>query len=88
MVNLFSPSSANSSTTVKDGQTISAKEGHSFLGQCDLTAYNFLQLAAGIDPGSFPVTGNQTALMLPNFSHKSILLESGKTDRYAAAPDN
>ncbi|VGO16698.1 hypothetical protein PDESU_05289 [Pontiella desulfatans] len=88
MVNLFSPSSAHSETTVKDGLTVSAKEGQSFLGQCDLTAYNFLLLAAGIEPGSFPVAGNQTALMLPKFSHKSILLEPGKADGYAATPDN
>ncbi|MEA2068759.1 MAG: hypothetical protein U9P12_06125 [Verrucomicrobiota bacterium] len=88
MVNLFSPSSAHSTTTVKDGLTVSAREGQSFLGQCDLTAYNFLQLAAGIDPGSFPVAGDQTALMLPKFSHKSILLESGKANGYAAEPDN
>jgi hypothetical protein len=46
MVNLFSASSAHSTTTVKDGQTVSAKEGESFHGQCDLTAYGFLQLAA------------------------------------------
>ncbi|MEE9369465.1 MAG: hypothetical protein V3V05_11485 [Pontiella sp.] len=88
MVNLFSPSSANSDTTVEDGQTVSAKEGHSFHGQCDLTAYNFLQLAAGIDPGSFPVAGEQTALMLPKFSHKSILLEPGTANGYTATPDN
>jgi hypothetical protein len=88
MVNLFSPSSAQSSTTVKDGLTVSSKEGQSFLGQCDLTAYNFLQLAAGIDPGSFPVAGDQTALMLPKFSHKRILLESGTANDYAATPDN
>ena len=88
MVNLFSPSSAQSETTVKDGLTVSSKEGQSFLGQCDLTAYSFLQLAAGIDPGSFPVAGDQTALMLPKFSHKNILLESGTADGYVAEPDN
>jgi hypothetical protein len=88
MVNLFSPSSAQAATTVKDGRTVSAKEGHSFSGQCDLTAYNFLQLAAGIEPGSFPVQGNQTALLLPKFSHKSIMLESGVANGYMARPDN
>jgi len=87
-INLFSPASANSETAVKDGQTISAKEGHSFDGQCDLTAYSFLQLAAGIEPGSFPVAGQQTALMLPKFSHKQILLEPGTPNGYAATPDN
>lgn len=79
LVNLFSPSSAQAATTVKDGETVSAKEGQSFHGQSDLTAYHFLQLAAGIEPGSFPVEGNQTALMLPKFSHKNILLEPGHT---------
>lgn len=88
MVNLFSPSSAQSSTIVKDGLTVSAKAGQSFLGQCDLTAFNFLQLAAGIDPGSFPVAGDNTALMLPKFSHKSILLESGVANGYYAKADN
>ncbi|VGO22786.1 hypothetical protein [Pontiella sulfatireligans] len=88
MVNLFSPSSAHSTTTVKDGQTVSSKAGQSFLGQCDLTAYNFLQLASGIEPGAFPVAGNPTALMLPKFSHKSIQLESNATGGYTASPDN
>lgn len=84
LVNLFSPSSAHAATTVKDGETISAKEGQSFHGQSDLTAYHFLQLAAGIEPGSFPVDGNQTALMLPKFSHKNIMLEPG----HAVEPEN
>ena len=88
MVNLFSPSSAHAATTVKDGETISSKEGQSFHGQCDLTAYSFLQLAAGIDPGSFPVAGDQTALMLPKFSHKNILLESESSGDYIAEPNN
>lgn len=88
MVNLFSPSSANSQTEVKDGQTVAAHEGQSFHGQADLTAYNFLQLAAGIEPGSFPVNGDQTALLLPKFSHKDILLERGVENGYAAEPDN
>lgn len=88
MVNLFSPSSANSQTEVKDGQTVSSKEGQSFHGQVDLTAYNFLQLAAGIEPGSFPVDGNQTALLLPKFSHKDILLEGGVKNGYVAQPNS
>lgn len=88
MVNLFSPSSAYSATTVKDGQTVSTKAGVSFHGQCDLTAYTFLQLAAGIEPGSFKVEGEATALMLPKFSHKSILLEPDAPSGYAAQPDN
>lgn len=87
-VNLFSPASANSATAVKDGQTVSAKEGHFFDGQCDLTAYGFLQLASGIAPGSYPIDGEQTALMLPKFSHKKILMEPGMTKGYAAEPDN
>jgi hypothetical protein len=88
LVNLFSPSSALAATTVEDGQTVSAKEGHSFHGQSDLTAYHFLQLAAGIEPGSFPVEGNQTALMLPKFSHKKIMLEPGSPTGYTAEPEN
>ncbi len=88
MINLFSPSSAYSTTSVKDGQTVTAKEGQTFDGQCDLTAYNFLQLAAGIEPGSFPVAGEQTALMLPKFSHKGILVEPELSGGYTAEPDN
>lgn len=88
MVNLFSPDTAHSSTIVKDGITVSAKEGQSFKGQCDLTAYNFLQLAAGIDPGAFPVNGDQTALLLPKFSHKSIMLEAGSSGGYTVESDN
>ncbi|QBG49084.1 hypothetical protein EGM51_17390 [Verrucomicrobia bacterium S94] len=88
MVNLFSPSSAQAVTTVENGRTVSAKEGQSFLGQADLSAYNFLQLAAGIDPGSFLVDGQRTSLLLPKFSHKDILLETGVKNGYIAKPDN
>jgi len=88
MVNLFSPASAHSATSVQDGRTVSAREGQAFDGQCDLTAYNFLQLAAGIDPGSFTVNDSPTALMLPKFSHKGILIEPGQENGYVAEPDN
>ena len=88
MVNLFSPSSAYSTTDVEDGRTITAREGQMFDGQCDLTAYSFLQLAAGIEPGSFPVKGDQTALMLPKFSHKGILIDPGEAGDYIITPDN
>ncbi len=88
MVNLFSPSAAESSTTVKDGQTIATRDDISFSGQCDLTAYGFLQLAAGIDPGAFAVENLRTALMLPKFSHKSILLEPGDANGYTLQPEN
>ncbi len=88
LVNLFSPSAANAQTDVKDGRTVSSADGQSFLGQADLPAYNFLQLAAGIEPGSFPVQGDQTALLLPKFSHKEILLEGNAPNGYTATPDN
>ncbi|MEN7972305.1 MAG: hypothetical protein ABFR47_00570 [Verrucomicrobiota bacterium] len=88
LVNLFSPSSALAETTVKDGKTVSAKEGQSFLGQSDLTAYSFLQLAAGIEPGSFIAEETPTALMLPKFSHKNIALESDKANSYSVSPEN
>ncbi len=88
MVNLFSPAAAYSTTSVQDGRTVSAREGQTFDGQCDLTAYNFLQLAAGIEPGSFLVNDAQTALMLPKFSHKGILIEPGLANGYIAEPDN
>jgi len=88
LINLFSPSSALAATTVKEGQTVSANESHSFHGQSDFSAYHFLQLAAGIEPGSFPVDGNQTALMLPKFSHKQIMLEPSSPGGYSAKPEN
>ncbi len=88
LINLFSPSSAQSATTVKEGQIVSTKYGQSFHGQSDLTAYSFLQLASGIEPGSFPVEGNQTALMLPKFSHKSILLEPNTPNGYSTSPES
>lgn len=88
LINLFSPSSALAATTVKEGQTVSANKGHSFHGQSDFSAYHFLQLAAGIEPGAFPVDGNQTALMLPKFSHKQIMLEPGNPTGYSAKPEN
>jgi hypothetical protein len=88
LVNLFSPSSAMASTTVRSGQTVSTRSDESVLGQNDLSAYHFLQLAAGIEPGSFPVEGIQTALMLPKFSHKSIVLEPDVANGYCAVPEN
>ncbi len=88
LVNLFSPSSALSTTAVEDGQTVSAKEGETFCGQSDLSAYSFLQLAVGIEPGSFAVDGKPTALMLPKFVHKSIEVEPGTARGYVAVPDN
>ena len=88
MVNLFSPATAYSTTSVKEGHTVSAKEGQSIDGQCDLTAYNFLQLAAGIEPGSFSVGNSPTALMLPKFSHKGVLVEPEQANGYIAEPDN
>ncbi len=88
LINLFSPSSALSATTLKDGQLISTKEGQSFHGQTDLTAYHFLQLASGIEPGSFPIEGNQTALMLPKFVHKNMALEPDLTQGYITTPEN
>ncbi len=87
MLNLFSPASAYSTTSVENGQTVSSK-GQAFDGQCDLTAYNFLQLASGIEPGTYPLDGNQTALMLPKFSHKGILIEADRANGYTAEPDN
>lgn len=88
MLNLFSPSSAQSASTIRDGEVIAAKTGQSFNGQCDLTAYHFLQMAPGIQPGSFPVAGNQTALLLPKFSHKEVQLEAIPAGGYSVEPDN
>jgi hypothetical protein len=87
-VNLFSPSTAYSATDVRNGNTVSARDGQAFDGQCDLTAYTFLQLAAGIQPGSFNVNNSPTALMLPKFSHKGILVEPDQANGYIAEPDN
>jgi hypothetical protein len=87
MINLFSPATALSKTTVKNGRTIAARAGQSSNGQCDLTAHAFLQLAAGIEPGTFAVDGAATALMLPKFSHKTIAVEPG-VDGYSARPEN
>lgn len=88
LVNLFSPSAALSSTRVKDGQTVSARERQSFHGQLDLSAYHFLQLATGISPGNFYAEGNTTALMLPKFVHKNIVLEPNLPNGYSIAPEN
>jgi len=88
LVNLFSPSSALSTSAVEDGLTVPAKEGETFCGQNDLGAYSFLQLAVGIEPGSFSVEGSPTALMLPKFVHKGIVIEPGMANGYAATPDN
>ena len=87
LVNLFSPSRALSTTTVEGGRTVPARKGETFFGQEDLSAYGFLQLAAGIDPGSFSVDGAPTALMLPKFVHKAVVLEEGDS-KATVLPDN
>jgi len=77
MVHLFSPSMAGASTRVDDGQVVARDARHTFFGQLDLNAYQFLQLAAGIDPGQFNVEGADTSLMLPKFVSKVILYGRG-----------
>lgn len=77
MVHLFSPSAAEALTKVEDGKVIARNANQTFFGQLDLSVWQFLQLAAGIDPGRFDVKGMNTSLLLPKFVSKVILHGDG-----------
>jgi len=74
-VHLFSPSLAMIATDVREGGTVALGEDETFAQQQDLSLYQFLELAPGIDPGSFEAEGQKTALLLPSILDKQMVYE-------------
>lgn len=74
-VHLFSPSMALIATDVRDGGTVALGEDETFAQQQDLSLYQFMQLVPGLDPGSFEVDGQSTALLLPAILDKQMVYE-------------
>jgi hypothetical protein len=70
-----SPTLATTYTTLDaEGNTVSSTTGTSFGGLTGLEMHEFLEMCAGIDPGSFKADGEETALLQLNFGFKTLLL--------------
>lgn len=74
-VHLFSPSLATIATDVREGGTVALGEDVTLSLHQDLSLYRFLQLAPGIEPGSFEADGQLTALLNPSILDKKMVYE-------------
>jgi len=81
-VHLFNPSLALIATDVREGGTVALGQGETFMHQQDLSLYQFMKLAPGIDPGSFMADGQPTALLLPSVLNKQVVYEPSVVDGY------
>ncbi|VGO17229.1 hypothetical protein PDESU_05825 [Pontiella desulfatans] len=86
-VHLFSPSLALIATDVREGGTVALGEDQTFALQQDLSLYQFMQLAPGIEPGSFEADGQETALLLPSILDKQMVYEPSKDKGYRVNAD-
>jgi len=86
-VHLFSPSLALIATDVRGGGTVALGEDETFAQQQDLSLYQFMELAAGIDPGAFEAEGRTTALLLPSILDKQMVYEPGLERGYRVNAD-
>jgi hypothetical protein len=86
-VHLFSPSLALIATDVREGGTVALGEDETFAQQLDLSLYQFMLLAPGIDPGSFEAEGQSTALLLPSILDKQMVYEPAIEDGYRVNAD-
>lgn len=86
-VHLFSPSLALIATDVRGGGTVALGEDQTFAQQQDLSLYQFMQLAPGIDPGSFEADGQLTSLLLPSILDKQMVYEPSTAGGYRANAD-
>ncbi len=86
-VHLFSPSLALIATDVREGGTVALGENETFAQQQDLSLYQFMRLVPGIDPGSFEVAGQKTALLLPSILDKQMVYEPNSAEGYRANAD-
>ncbi|NNJ71201.1 MAG: hypothetical protein HKP10_07945, partial [Kiritimatiellales bacterium] len=81
-VHLFSPSLAMIATDVREGGTVALGADQTFAQQHDLPLYQFMQLASGIDPGSFNADDRETALLLPSILNKQMVYEPNSARGY------
>jgi len=86
-VHLFSPSLAMIATDVREGGTVALGEDQTFLQQQDLPLYQFLELAAGIEPGSFLAEGQLSALLIPSILNKQMVYEPAAERGYRTHAD-
>lgn len=86
-VHLFSPSLAMIATDVREGGTVALGEDETFAQQHDLSLYQFLQLAPGIEPGSFRADGESTALLIPSILNKQMVYEPAEKNGYRVNSD-
>lgn len=86
-VHLFSPSLALIATDVREGGTVALGENQTFALQQDLSLHQFMQLAPGIDPGSFGADGQPTALLLPSILDKQMVYEPSDPQGYRINAD-
>lgn len=86
-VHLFGPSLALIATDVREGGTVALGEDETFAQQQDLSLYQFMQLAPGINPGSFEADGQLTALLLPSILDKQMVYEPSVEKGYRANCD-
>ena len=69
-------------TDVREGGTVALGEDETFALQHDLSLYQFLQLAPGIEPGSFLADGEPTALLIPSILNKQMVYEPEEQNGY------
>jgi hypothetical protein len=69
-VHLFSPSAGAMPADEEEG-------GISEAAQQDLPLYQFMQLAPGIDPGSFKAGGHRAPLLIPSIMERQMIYEPG-----------
>ena len=86
-VHLFSPSLALIATDVREGGTVALGKDETFAQQQDLSLYQFMRLVPGIDPGSFEVAGQKTALLMPSILDKQMVYEPNSAEGYRANAD-
>jgi hypothetical protein len=86
-VHLFSPSLALIATDVIEGGTVALGEDETFAQQQDLSLFQFLELAPGIEPGSFEAEGSSTALLLPSILDKQMVYEPSGPQGYRVNAD-
>ncbi len=83
-VHLFSPSLALIASDVRGGGTVALGVDQTFAQQQDLSLYQFMKLAPGINPGSFSADGKETALLLPSILNKQMVYEPNNPRGYRA----
>src|SRR5436309_14215198 len=72
-VGLASPSFAQTPTRVTEAGTVPINDSNTFSGRYLGSVHQALTLLSGILPGSMPVNGTETPLVVPNYSKKHLV---------------